>query len=106
MAIEGQLRDASLADICQLLAMGRKRGCLTVTDRSNFGYIYFEKGSVIYSTVLNRPDRLGDVLVKNGVIAAEQLAQAVEEQAQHPGAAWARFWSARPDSPRISSRSS
>ena len=85
MAIEGQLQDASLADICQLLAMGRKTGCLTVTDRSNFGYIYFQKGSVIYSTVLNRPDRLGDVLVKNGVIAAEQLAQAVEEQARHPG---------------------
>ncbi len=84
MAIEGQLKDVGLADICQLLAMGRKTGCLTVTDHSNFGYIYFEQGRVIFSTVLNRPDRLGDVLVKNGVITGEELAQAVEEQARHP----------------------
>ena len=72
MAIEGQLKDVGLADICQLLAMGRKTGCLTVTDHSNFGYIYFEQGRVIFSTVLNRPDRLGDVLVKNGVITGEE----------------------------------
>ena len=52
MAIEGALQDVSLADICQLLSMGRKTGCLTMTDRSNFGYIYFESGRVIYASVL------------------------------------------------------
>ena len=85
MAIEGQLEVVSLADICQLLAMGRKTGCLTVTDRANFGYVYFENGRIIYSTVLNRPDRLGDVLVNNGVITSAELARAVEEQARNPG---------------------
>ena len=84
MAIEGRLQDASLADICQLLAIGRKTGCLMVTDRSNFGYIYFEQGQVIYSMVLNRPDRLGDVLVRSGVVTEEQLAVAMGAQAQHP----------------------
>ncbi len=84
MAIEGQLEDVGLADICQLLAMGRKTGCLTVTDHSNFGYVYFDQGRVIYATVLNRPDRLGDVLVKRGVIAPEVLAAALTQQAKHP----------------------
>lgn len=84
MAIEGRLEDASLADICQLLAIGRKTGCLMVTDRSNFGYIYFEKGSVIYAMVLNRPDRLGDMLVRGGVVTEDQLAQAMAEQAKQP----------------------
>ena len=50
MAIEGSLADISLADICQLLTMGRKTGCLTMTDRSNFGYIFFENGKVIYAS--------------------------------------------------------
>ena len=80
MAIEGSLADVGLADICQLLALGRKTGCLTITDQSNFGYIYFEDGRVIYASVLNRPDRLGEVLVKNEAIRKEDLSEAMEKQ--------------------------
>ncbi len=80
MAIEGSLSDVSLADICQLLALGRKTGCLTITDRSDFGYIYFKGGRVIHASVLNRPDRLGELLVKNGVITREDLVKAMDEQ--------------------------
>ncbi len=82
MAIEGSLADVSLADICQLLSLGRKTGCLTITDRSNFGYVYFKAGRVIYASVLNRPDRLGELLVKNGVIHREDLSKAMEEQSR------------------------
>jgi tetratricopeptide (TPR) repeat protein len=82
MAIEGSLVDVSLADICQLLSLGRKTGCLTITDRSDFGYIYFKNGRVIHASVLNRPDRLGELLVKNGIIHKEDLARAMEEQRQ------------------------
>ncbi len=79
-AIEGSLADVSLADICQLISLGRKSGCLTVTNRANFGYIYFEDGRVVYSFVLNRPDRLGEILVKNAVIQPDDLSRAMEEQ--------------------------
>ncbi len=82
MAIEGSLADVSLADICQLLSLGRKTGCLTVTDRSNFGYIYFKKGRVIYASVLNRPDRLGEILVKNGVVQPDEFSKAMEKQGE------------------------
>lgn len=85
MAIEGSLADVSLADISQLLALGRKTGCLTVTDRSNFGYIYFRNGRVIHALVLNRPDRLGELLVRNGVIRREDLVRAMEEQTRRGG---------------------
>ena len=85
MAIEGSLQDVNLADICQLLGMGRKTGCLSITDRSNFGYIYFEKGRVIYASVLNRPDRLGELLVRNHVITRKDLSQAMERQALERG---------------------
>lgn len=85
MAIEGALQDVSLADICQLLAMGLKTGCLSITDRSNFGYIYFEKGRVIHASVLNRPDRLGELLVRNHVITRKDLSSAMEKQALEKG---------------------
>ncbi len=85
MAIEGSLADVSLADICQLLSLGRKTGCLTVTDRSNFGYVYFKAGRVIFASVLNRPDRLGELLVRNGAIQREDLSRAMEEQGRQSG---------------------
>ena len=50
MAIEGALADVSLADISQLLAMGRKTGCLSLTDQGNFGYIYFPSTTAGSST--------------------------------------------------------
>ena len=49
MAIKGSLKEASLPDVLQLLAMGKKSGCLSVTHRSNFGYIYFDKGKISYA---------------------------------------------------------
>jgi tetratricopeptide (TPR) repeat protein len=85
MAIEGALQDVSLADICQLLGMGKKTGCLSLTDRSNFGYVYFEKGRVIYASVLNRRDRLGELLVRNHVITRKDLSTAMEQQAENKG---------------------
>ncbi|MGH7719724.1 MAG: DUF4388 domain-containing protein, partial [Gemmatimonadaceae bacterium] len=83
MAIKGSLREASLPDVLQLLAMGQKSGCLSVSDRGNFGYIFFEKGRISYASIVNRRDRLGDLLVKNGVIAQQQLDTAVELQSKH-----------------------
>ena len=75
MALEGSLAEVSLADICQLLAMGRKTGCLTVRDQGSFGYVYFEAGRVIHASVLNRPDRLGDLVVAGGLLRPEELAK-------------------------------
>src|SRR4051794_19634548 len=80
MAIKGSLKEASLPDVLQLLAMGKKTGCLAVTHRNNFGYIYFDKGRICYASIVNRRDRLGDILVKAGAITQEQLDAAIEAQ--------------------------
>jgi tetratricopeptide (TPR) repeat protein len=80
MAIKGSLKEASLPDVLQLLAMGKKTGCLSVTHRSNFGYLYFDKGRISYASIVNRRDRLGDLLVKNGIITPEQLQAAISAQ--------------------------
>ena len=84
MAIKGSLKEASLADVCQLLALGLKTGCLSVTDRSNFGQIYFDEGRVIYARIVNRRDRLGDLMVRDGLISHDQLEQVIEMQRERP----------------------
>src|SRR5438034_145140 len=85
MAIKGSLKEASLPDVLQLLALGQKTGCLSIADRSNFGYIYFEKGRICYASIVNRRDRLGDILVKHGKITQGQLEAAVHRQTKEHG---------------------
>jgi tetratricopeptide (TPR) repeat protein len=84
MAIKGSLREASLADVCQLLALGQKSGCLSVTDGSRFGQIYFDGGRITYARIVNRRDRLGDLLVRDGLLEQEQLEEVLQLQAQEP----------------------
>ncbi len=80
MAIRGSLKEASLPDVLQLLAMGKKSGCLSVTHRNNFGSIYFDRGKICYASIVTRRDRLGDILVKSGVLSQEKLDEAIDLQ--------------------------
>jgi tetratricopeptide (TPR) repeat protein len=80
MAIKGSLKEASLPDVLQLLSAGAKTGCLSVTNRRSLGQVFFEDGRITYASVLNRQDRLGDVLVQENVITREKLDRAIEEQ--------------------------
>jgi tetratricopeptide (TPR) repeat protein len=80
MAIKGSLKEASLPDVIQLLFLGRRTGCLALADRHNFGTIYFEEGYIVYAAIVNRRDRLGDILVKSQRITPETLQQAITRQ--------------------------
>jgi tetratricopeptide (TPR) repeat protein len=83
MAIKGSLKEASLPDVLQLLVLGKKTGCLAIADRQNFGYIYFEDGRICYASIVNRRDRIGDLLRKNQLVTNEQLDQAIRVQEVH-----------------------
>jgi tetratricopeptide (TPR) repeat protein len=80
MAIKGSLREASLPDVIQLLYFGRRTGCLTLSDRQRFGSVFFDDGFISYATIVNRRDRIGDVLLRSGTITREQLDQALAMQ--------------------------
>src|SRR5687768_10738262 len=84
MAFKGSLKEASLADVCQLLALGQKTGSLSITDKSRFGQIYFDRGRITYARIVNRRDRIGDLLVRDGLLTQEQLTAALEMQSQEP----------------------
>src|SRR3954464_11139332 len=80
MAIKGSLKEASLPDVIQLLFLGRRTGCLALADRHNFGTIYLDDDNIVYASIVNRRDRLGDILARSGRITPEQLQQATEAQ--------------------------
>ena len=82
MPIQGSIAEAGLPDVVQLLALGRKTGCLSMTDGATHGEIYLDGGRVSYATVANRLDRLGEVLVKSGRLTQDQLKEATEAQAR------------------------
>src|ERR671920_1791299 len=80
MAIKGSLKEASLPDVIQLLFLGRRTGCLALADQHNFGTIYLDEGQIVYASIVNRRDRLGDILIRKGRITADQLQKAIEAQ--------------------------
>jgi tetratricopeptide (TPR) repeat protein len=64
--------------------MGKKTGSLSIAQKQSFGNIYFNKGRISFASVVNRRDRLGDVLVKHGLITRAELDSAIAEQSHQP----------------------
>ncbi len=75
MAIRGSLSEASLADVLQLLALGQKTGVLSLAREGSFGAVHFDRGAVRHAALVNGRDRLGDRLVRAGVLDADALAR-------------------------------
>jgi hypothetical protein len=84
MALEGTLRDFSLADILQLISLQHKTGLLTVRSPADTVTLGFTDGMLVSaeSSAQRLDTRLGTVLVKTRRLSAEALARALELQAQ------------------------
>src|SRR5262245_5947393 len=84
MALQGTLKDFSLADIFQLIGLQKKSGVLTLKYGSEVLTASFLEGSVVAADSLPKrmEDRLGMVLVKSGQITETQLQSALKLQKQ------------------------
>lgn len=82
MALEGTLRDFSLADIFQLIGLQRKTGVLTLRGKDDTVTVTFLDGKVVGADSLNHrlENRLGTVLMKTGILSHDQLNRALEIQ--------------------------
>src|SRR5881394_3539291 len=82
MALEGTLKDFSLADIFQLIGLQRKTGVLTLRAKDDTVTVTFLDGKVVGADSLSHrlENRLGNVLLRSGVITQDQLARALEIQ--------------------------
>lgn len=77
MALEGNLKDFSLADMFRLLASGRKTGTLHLERTDAVGRVCFKTGRVFFASSNWHRESLGSRIVKAGVISERQLRQAL-----------------------------
>src|SRR2546430_6629559 len=82
MALEGTLKDFSLADIFQLIGLQRKTGVLTLRGSDDTVTVTFLDGKVVGADSLSKrlENRLGTVMLKSGVLTQDQLNRALEIQ--------------------------
>ncbi len=85
VTLRGSLEEASLADVLQLLALGRKTGLLAMESGGQAAQVFFAAGRITYATIDDRAERLGEILFKNGKITLEQRDRAVQLQSTRPG---------------------
>lgn len=76
MALEGNLKDFSLADMFRLLASGSKSGTLHVEGPSGEGIVCFREGQVFFASASSATESAGKRLVRAGIISEKQLRQA------------------------------
>ncbi len=84
MALEGTLKDFSLADILQLISLQKKTGYLTLRNPVDKVVLGFHEGKLVSaeSSAKRMDTRLGTLLVKTRCLTPESLAKALEIQGQ------------------------
>src|ERR1017187_3027473 len=79
MSFRGMIEDVAVADVMQLIRLGGHSGTLTVNNRSEEGFIGFERGRIV-SAWNPRTRRVGELLVAASVIDEDTLVRALEAQ--------------------------
>ncbi|HEX7506397.1 MAG TPA: DUF4388 domain-containing protein [Polyangia bacterium] len=79
MSFRGMIEDVAVADVMQLIRLGGHAGTLTVNNRSEDGFIGFERGRIV-SAWNPRSRRVGELLVAASVIDEGTLLRALEAQ--------------------------
>lgn len=84
MALEGTLKDFSLPDILQLIALQRKTGVLVIRSNEDAVTMHFDDGKLVYvhSSLAAPETRLGYIMVRTGRITQDQLDEALRLQEQ------------------------
>lgn len=82
MAIEGSLQEFRLPDILQMVAQQGKTGILTVQGEATIVAVSFLDGGVVAADSLQETveERLGQVLVREGLLSRAEMDEALERQ--------------------------
>lgn len=81
MLLEGSIHRFDLASVLQFLAQSGATGVLEVRDFEEYGFIYLVGGRVEAISLPVTDEKLGTRLVKAGCLSAQQLAEALMEDA-------------------------
>jgi hypothetical protein len=83
--LKGSLDDFTLPDIFRLLSVTKKTGSLEVERSAGQGTVYFREGDVYFAESSLSRELLGQKLVKAGAITSSQLMKALDAQAGSDG---------------------
>jgi len=80
MSLVGRLEDLALPDIFQIISLSKKTGTLIARSRKGTGVVVFKDGQVVQAACDSIRDSLGNILVSQGMVTEEVLAQALAFQ--------------------------
>ncbi|MEN8181765.1 MAG: DUF4388 domain-containing protein [Myxococcota bacterium] len=76
LVLTADVRAFALADLLQLIHEARKSGFLYFTQQDHVKCVYLHQGEVVFASSNQRVDRLGECLLRAGVLTLEQLREA------------------------------
>lgn len=80
MELEGTLKATSLPELLQFLSSGKKSGILTVKSSDKQISLMIQDGKIVNSSSMDRPRKLGEMLVNRGFIRRSELEQVLAQQ--------------------------
>lgn len=89
LVLSADVRAFSLGDLLHLVHASAKSGFLYFEHAECAKTVYLHAGEVVFATSNQRVDRLGECLLRSGVISVEQLLRA--DEAYRPPAPFGRF---------------
>ena len=82
MGFEGDLESINLPDLLQLLSSARKTGALSIRRGTQEKRLYFRDGLLVYASSTDENEKLGNVLIREGLVTAEEIARCRRHQAE------------------------
>ncbi|MFP3999391.1 MAG: DUF4388 domain-containing protein [Desulfobacterales bacterium] len=73
MSIRGKLQTFDIATLIQILAYELKTGRLTLVSKTNQVQIFFQDGDIVFATESRKNNRIGMLLLNNGIISTKAL---------------------------------
>jgi hypothetical protein len=83
MALQGNLKDFSTAQLLNLVNLARKTGAMHIESSDDAVLLYFREGKLIHASTKKKGGRLADMLLHAGKISKDQ-AEAVLRQVRSP----------------------
>lgn len=72
MALKGNLRDFSTAQLLNLVNLARKTGAMKIEAADDMASLYFKEGKLIHASTQKREGGLAEMLLHNGRLAEKQ----------------------------------
>ncbi len=85
LTLSGNFSDTPITDVISILRLQKATGTLTCTAAAVEKSLYVEGGQIIFATSKDERDRLGEVLVREGMITRIQLERSLQAHRKSAG---------------------